>query len=97
MKIPGFFFREKYNYKLQDLINFRNSNGNFNERMKNKWILEIIESLYKSVKKSIKFYQNQNLYYNMIINGLKKSKDFNWGNSTKEYFKIYRFVNKYDS
>jgi glycogen synthase len=94
-KSSGILFRENYKYTIKELSDFSNTNGKIIERITNPWVLEMTESLYKTLKKAIKFYQNQNLYYNMVKSGFNRAKKFDWGNSAGEYFKIFKLVSFY--
>ena len=51
----------------------------------------MINALYNALNKAKNLYQQENnKYYRMIKNGLKKAKKFNWQKSAKKYFKIYK-------
>ncbi len=88
----GILYRESYeNYNLENIINLSKTGDNVKKRLGNKWVIDMVESLYDALNKAKKVYlENPHEYYQMIKNGFVKSKKFDWNKSAKEYFKVYK-------
>jgi glycogen synthase len=60
-------------------------------RQTNPWCQDMVDTLFKTLKKAVKLYQNENdKYYEMIVNGFTKAQNFDWQTSAKEYYSTYR-------
>jgi len=91
-EINGFLFKEpQRNYNLQNIKSFMEASGQVELRQTNPWCRDMVDSLYKILKRTIKLYQKENgKYYEMILNGFMKAQNFDWRTSAKEYYSTYR-------
>jgi len=91
-EINGFLFKEpQRNYNLQNIKSFMEASVRVELRQKNPWCRDMVDSLYKILKRAIKIYQKENKkYYEMILNGFMKAQNFDWRTSAKEYYSTYR-------
>jgi len=91
-EINGFLFKEpQRNYNLQNIKTFMEASGQVELRQTNPWCRDMVDSLYKILKRATKLYQKENeKYYEMILNGFMKAQNFDWQTSAKEYYTIYK-------
>ncbi|MCH6558977.1 glycogen/starch synthase [candidate division KSB1 bacterium] len=90
-RINGFLFKEpRRNYNLQNIKSFMEASGRVELRQTNPWCQDMVDSLYKILKRAIKLYQKENeKYYEMILNGFMKAQNFDWKTSAKEYYSLF--------
>jgi len=91
-RINGLLFKEsKRNYNLQNIKSFMKASVRVELRQTNPWSQDMVDSLYKILKRAIKLYQKENeKYYEMILNGFMKAQNFDWHTSAKEYYSVYK-------
>ena len=91
-RINGLLFKEsKRNYNLQNIKSFMKASDRVELRQTNPWSQDMVDSLYKILKRAIKLYQKENeKYYEMLLNGFMKARNFDWQTSAKEYYSTYR-------
>ncbi|MCH8874200.1 glycogen/starch synthase [candidate division KSB1 bacterium] len=91
-RINGFLFKEsKRNYNLKNIKSFMKASGHIELRQTNPWCQDMVDSLYKILKRAIKLYQKENeKYYEMVLNGFMKAQSFDWKTSAKEYYTVYK-------
>jgi len=91
-EINGLLFKEsKRNYTLKNIKSFMEASGQVELRQTNPWCQDMVDSLYKILKRAIKCYQKENeKYYEMILNGFMKAQNFDWQTSAKEYYSVYK-------
>jgi len=91
-EINGFLFKEpKRNYNLQNIKRFMEASSQVELRQTNPWCQDMVYSLHKILKRAITLYQKENkIYYEMVLNGFTKARDFDWQTSAKEYYSTYR-------
>ena len=91
-EINGLLFKEsKRNYNLQNIKSFMKASVRVELRQTNPWSQDMVDSLYKILKRAIKLYQKENeKYYEMILNGFMKAQNFDWQTSAKEYYSVYK-------
>jgi len=91
-EINGFLFKEsKRNYNLKNIKSFMKASGHIELRQTNPWCQDMVDSLYKILKRAIKLYQKENeKYYEMVLNGFMKAQSFDWKTSAKEYYTVYK-------
>ena len=64
-------------------------------RKTNPWAQSMADNLYEVLKKAIDIYRNHpDRYYQMIINGFKKARQFNWETTAKKYYRVYEMVSR---
>ncbi|MFX1293791.1 MAG: glycogen/starch synthase [Promethearchaeota archaeon] len=80
-------------YNLNNIKEYSNNSNMVQNRDNNSWVQSMVESLYEALRNAIELYQNDNKYYEIIINGFKKAKKFSWDLSASRYFQIYKKVN----
>ena len=91
-EINGLLFKEsKRNYNLQNIKSFMKASVRVELRQTNPWSQDMVDSLYKILKRAIKLYQKENeKYYEMVLNGFMKARNFDWQTSAKEYYSVYK-------
>jgi glycogen synthase len=64
-------------------------------RKTNPWAQNMADNLSMVIKKAVKVYQNHpDEYYQMILNGFRKVRQFSWEDNVKKYYKIYEMISK---
>ena len=95
-KDSGFLYKEDaVFYTIGNINAFIKSSNIVQSRKTNAFVSSMADNLYNVLKKAIQTYQNQpDKYYQMIINGFKQARKFNWETSARNYNRIYRLINK---
>jgi len=90
-RINGLLFKEsKRNYNLQNIKSFMKASDRVELRQTNPWSQDMVDSLYKILKRAIKLYQKENeKYYAMVLNGFAKAQKFDWQTNAKEYYSLF--------
>ncbi|HBH62411.1 MAG TPA: hypothetical protein DDX85_11875 [Nitrospiraceae bacterium] len=92
----GFLYKEAaIFYTGENIRDFVNSSRIIQSRKINPWVQSMADSLYEVIKKAADVYQNHpDEYYQMILNGFKKVRQFSWETSAKKYYEIYRMTSR---
>jgi glycogen synthase len=92
----GLLFREPANhYTLENIKQFADSADNIQKRKDNRWVQSMVDALAEAIQEAILLYQNhRNEYFRQIVMGFKKAKHFDWSNSARKYFEVYKKVNQ---
>ena len=90
--VNGILFKEsKRNYNLQNIKSFMEAADRIETRQTNPWFQDMADTLFKTLKKAIKLYQNENdNYYEMILSGFMKAQSFDWRRSAKKHYALYK-------
>lgn len=92
----GLLYKEDASvYTLDAIRSFIKSSSIVQARKTNPFALSMSDNLYATLKKAIDIYQNKpDRYYQMIINGFKKARKFNWESSARQYYSVYKMISK---
>jgi glycogen synthase len=92
----GFLYKEDSVFCiLENVRSFIESADIVQMRKTNPWAQSMADNLYEVLRKAINVYQNHpDDYYQMILNGFKKAKQFNWEANAKKYYQVYEMVSK---
>lgn len=92
----GFLYREDPAfYTLNNIKSFIESSAIAQSRKTNPFVQDMADCLHNVLKKAIRVYQKQpDRYYQMILNGFKKARKFNWATSAKQYHAVYRMISR---
>jgi glycogen synthase len=92
----GFLFKEDAAfYTLNNMHAFVDTEHIIQARKTNPWAQNMADNLSMVIKKAVKVYQNHpDEYYQMILNGFRKVRQFSWEDNVKKYYKIYEMISK---
>jgi len=92
----GFLYKEDPSfYTLDNIKSFIESSAIAQSRKTNPFVQDMADSLHNVLKKAIRVYQKEpDKYYQMIINGFKKARKFNWETNAKQYHAVYQMISK---
>ncbi len=92
----GFLYKEDaVFYTGENLRTFVNSSRIIQTRKTNPWVQSMSDNLYAEIRKATDLYKNHpEEYYQMIINGLKKTRQFSWETSAKKYDEVYKMTGR---
>ena len=92
----GFLFKEDAVFCTTENMNdFINTEHIIQMRKTNPWAQNMADNLYEVMRKAIDVYQNHpDNYYQMVLNGFKKARQFNWETSAKKYYQVYEMVSR---
>lgn len=90
----GFLFREDtVFYTLENIMSFVESDQIVQVRKTNPWVQSMADNLYDTLKKAVYVYQHRpDEYYEMILRGFRKVREFIWESNVKKYFQVYEKV-----
>ncbi len=90
----GFLYKEDaVFYTLENIRSFVETGDVVQMRKMNPWVQSMTDNLYDVLKKAFHMYRhNQEDYYQLVRNGLKKVNSFSWEINSKNYFQIYEKV-----
>ncbi|MBN2011429.1 glycogen/starch synthase [candidate division KSB1 bacterium] len=94
--VNGILFREADTaYTLKYIKKFAYAAENVDERADNPWMKDMVDSLVETLKAAITLYQQHpDSYYRMILNGLKRVREFSWERTAQRYITLFQKVNK---
>lgn len=88
----GLLYSEEASTKTSEEIEtYFNSSGNVENRFISKndgWAESMAIKLNEKIKYAINIY-NKDTYYDLIVEGLNKAKEFDWAKSAKDYFTVF--------
>ena len=92
----GFLYKEDaVFYTPENMCAFVDTAHMIQMRKTNPWVQSMADNLYEVLKKAIDIYRNHpEQYYQMIINGFKKARQFNWETTAKKYYRVYEMVSR---
>jgi glycogen synthase len=92
----GFLYKEEaVFYTVENIRAFVGAGDNIQIRKTNPWAQSMADNLYEVLRKATDIYQNHpEKYYQMILNGFKKVRKFNWETSAEKYHQVYEMVSQ---
>jgi glycogen synthase len=92
----GFLYREPdVSYTLPFIKKYANTADDVFVRDNNPWAKSMVDMLVSMLKDATRLYQRQpDAYHKMLVNGLKKVREFSWERNARNYFTLFRMVNK---
>ncbi len=90
----GFLYKEDaVTYTLENIRLFVETGDVVQMRKMNPWVKSMADNVYDVIKKASHMYQHdQEDYYKLVRNGLKKVNSFSWETSAKKYYKVFEKV-----
>ncbi|MBI4681803.1 MAG: glycogen/starch synthase [Nitrospirae bacterium] len=92
----GFLYKEDaVTYTLENIRSFVETGDVVQMRKMNPWVQSMADNLYDVLKKAFHMYQHdQEDYYKLVRNGLKKVSSFSWETNARKYFQVFKKVSR---
>jgi len=81
------------NYSMSNLTEFFMCRDSVHTRESNPWVNDMVDALRGALQVAIRIYQERSQdYYQMVLNGFRKTGDFSWQKNTAEYLTVYSSI-----
>ena len=94
--VSGFSYLEPMtHYNIDNLRRFFSAKDVVQSRRFNPWYQDMAATLKGVLDQAIRMFQDEpDSYYQMILNGFKKARDFSWEKNTEEYQEVYSMIGR---